>query len=202
MKYANIHNDQFIINKIGNKSRCQKGGMYGISESNMMDNVKMGLGKFRTPLSKHSNCGEIRNQSGGNLQSYGFTGKGASLASEMRGTYPVYSVKKQPRCGGGRKRKSRRKKKSKKRRSKKRRSYRKKKSKKRRSKKRRSRGKKKSRRRRKTRGGGYKQYQSNVAMSSGYSTPNPSSVLPWATGPGSFAKTGSGCRDTYNHLNR
>lgn len=86
--------------------------------------------------------------------------------------------------GGKRRRRSRKKRRSRRRKSRRRRSRR-----------RRS-------RRRKTKRGGYKQYQSNVAMSSGYSTPNPSSILPWATGPGSFSKTGSGCRDTYNHLNR
>ena len=50
---------------------------------------------------------------------------------------------------------------------------------------------------RKQRGGMYKQFGSNIPNTPSYSTPSPSG-LPWATGPGSFARQ-INCRDNYNH---
>ena len=43
----------------------------------------------------------------------------------------------------------------------------------------------------------YKQFGSNIPNTPSHSTPSPSG-LPWATGPGSFARQ-INCRDNYNH---
>ena len=53
---------------------------------------------------------------------------------------------------------------------------------------------------RKQRGGKYQQFGSNIPNTPSYSTPLASS-LPWATGPGSFARQ-INCTDNYNHFKK
>ena len=53
---------------------------------------------------------------------------------------------------------------------------------------------------RRQRGGMYKQFGSNVAVTPSYTSPFPS-ALPWATGPLSHARQ-INCQDNYNHFKK
>lgn len=203
MKFINDDNSNFIAPKVASKEgvRCagQAGGNpYGVTMNSLAASANSGLGPNRPLVNKHySNCNK---QSGGAHNydadfggvSYGYTKAGAALASDLKGSY--FPVSKNPpinQCGAGRKRKrrkSRRKNKSRKSRRhrggkrKTRRRLRKK------SRRRHSRKRRRTRRRRRRQRGG----------SQGYSGPNTSGSMPWATGPGSFVKYNN-CRDSYNH---
>ena len=111
-------------------------------------------------------------------------------------------------CGGKKKRKS---KKKKRRRKNKTRKSRRKRRTRRRRKRRKSRGGKRKTKRggscskfkklsRRQRGGMYKQFGSNVAVTPSYTAPFPS-ALPWATGPLSHARQ-INCQDNYNHFKK
>jgi hypothetical protein len=194
MSLINNDNSNFIAPKIASKEgvRCdgQSGGNpYGVTMKSLAASDSAGLGINRPLVDKHySNCnkqtGGAHNYDSdfGGAISYGYTKAGAALASDLKGSYfPVTRNPSINQCGAGRKRrrrKSRRKNKSRKsrrHRGGKRRTRRRLRKK---SRKRKSRKRRRTRRRRRRQRGG----------SQGYSGPNTSGSMPWATGPGGFVK--------------
>ncbi len=222
MSLVNKTNSQFIQPRIDNRKGVvcggQNGGGYGATSESLAASATSGLGKgYVTPSVHYNSCSK---QSGGGHNydadvegfSYGYTKEGAGIAGQLRGSYAPINVNKKTNMCGGKKRRRKSKKKRKRRRKNKTRKSRRKKRTKRRRKKRKSRGgKRKTKRRtkrggscnrfkrlnRRQRGGKYQQFGSNIATTPSYSTPMPSS-LPWATGPGSFARQ-INCTDNYNH---
>ena len=220
MSLVNKTNSQFIQPRINNRKGVvcggQNGGGYGATSESLAASATSGLGKgYVTPSVHYNSCDK---QSGGGHNghnydadtegfSYGYTKEGAGIAGQLRGSYAPISVnKKTNMCGGKKKRRKSKKKRKRRRKNKTRKSRRKRRTKRRR--KRKSRGGKRRTKRggscsrfkrlsRKQRGGKYQQYGSNIANTPSYSTPLPSS-LPWATGPGSFARQ-INCTDNYNH---
>ena len=216
MSLVNKTNSQFIQPRIDNRKGVvcsgQSGGGYGSTADSLAASATGGLGKGVPSASTHYNNCDKQSGGGHNYDadvegfSYGYTKEGAAVAGQLRGSYAPISVNKKTNMCGGKKRRRKSKKKRKRRRKNKTRKSRRKKRTKRR---RRKRGgkRRKTRRggacsrfrklRRRQRGGRYEQFGSNIPNTPSYSTPSPSG-LPWATGPGSFARQ-INCRDNYNH---
>ena len=211
MSLVNKTNSQFIQPRIDNRKGVvcggQNGGGYGATSESLAASATSGLGKgYVTPTVHYNSCNK---QSGGGHNydadfsgfSYGYTKAGAADASVLKGSYAPISINKKTNMCGGKKRRKRRTKRKRRRKNKTRKSRRKKRTKRRRKYKRKTKkgGRKRRRKRlsRKQRGGKYQQFGSNIANTPSYSTPMPSS-LPWATGPGSFARQ-INCTDNYNH---
>ena len=228
MKLVNEKNNQFIQTRVNSKQgvtcsnnsflpgRKHRGGGYGATAESLAHSATNSMGKgYVAPTVYYNSCDK---QSGGGHNydadvegfSYGYTKEGAGVASELKGSYAPISVnKKTNMCGGKKKRKS--KKKRRRRKNKTRKSRRKRRTKRRRKRRRKSRGGKRRTKRggacskfkklsRRQRGGMYKQFGSNVAVTPSYTSPFPS-ALPWATGPLSHARQ-INCQDNYNHFKK
>ena len=217
MSLVNEKNSQFIQTRINNRKGVvcngQSGAGYGSTSGSLAKSVTSGFGKGHPiPLVHYNSCNKQNGGGGHNYDadtegfSYGYTKEGAGFTSELKGSYAPISInKKTNMCGGKKYRKRRTKKRKRKRRKNKtRKSRRKRRTKRRRKYKRQTkRGGRKKRRKtlsRRQRGGKYAQFGSNIPITPSYSTPNPSG-LPWATGPGSFARQ-INCRDNYNHFKK
>ena len=211
MSLVNKTNSQFIQPRIDNRKGVvcsgQSGAGYGSTSGSLAESVTSGFGKGHPiPLVHYKNCNK---QSGGGHDydadaegfSYGYTKEGAGFTSELKGSYAPISINKKTNMCGGKKRRKSKKKRKRRRKNKTRKSRRKRRTKRRRKYKRRTKkgGRKKRRKTlsRRQRGGKYAQFASNIPITPSYSAPNPSE-LPWATGPGSFARQ-INCRDNYNH---